>query len=223
MRRAAGFLLGLVARLWLLSLRLTLVVSPDLAASSARPWVLSFWHGQQFALLRWRRRRPTVALVSLSRDGVIQASALPRVGLVIERGSSSRGGASGLRAVVRRLRAGLDAAFAVDGPRGPRGVVRSDAGGVGATLAAKLAGGVVVPAASASSRAWIFSRAWDRYELPWPFARVAVVLGPPIEPDDAGPAALGRAIDAARREALAALGRADDVDSRARAEEGPPA
>jgi lysophospholipid acyltransferase (LPLAT)-like uncharacterized protein len=210
-RRAIGVLLGLVARLWLGSLRLTLVVAPELSASAERSWVLAFWHGHQFTLLRWPRRRRLVALVSLSRDGELQAGALPRLGIAVERGSSSRGGASGLKALVRRIRAGLDAAIAVDGPRGPRGLVRSDGGGVGAALAARLGGGVVVPMAAVCSKAWIFSRSWDRFELPRPFSRVAVALGRPIEPDDADPAALGEAIESARATALAALGRAGEA------------
>jgi hypothetical protein len=31
----------------------------------------------------------------------------------------------------------------------------------------------------------VFARAWDRFALPWPFSRVAVVLGAPIEPEAA--------------------------------------
>ena len=208
LRRALGVLLGLTARAWLATLRLTLILDPALDATSARPWSLAFWHGQQFALLRWRRRRATVALVSLSRDGEIQAAALPRVGMAIERGSSSRGGVSGLKAIVRRLRReGLDAAFAVDGPKGPRGVVRSLSGSVGAALAARLAGGVVVPMASACSRAHVLARTWDRFELPLPFSRVVVVLGAPIEPEHATPASLAAAIDDARAAATFALTR----------------
>src|SRR6478735_2064563 len=76
-RWALGILIGLAARAWLASLRLTLVLDPHLDPTSTRPWSLAFWHGQQFALLRWRRRRATVALVSLSRDGQMQAAALP--------------------------------------------------------------------------------------------------------------------------------------------------
>ncbi len=199
--RALGVLVGLLARVWLSTLRLSLQIDPALLSAEGRPWSLAFWHGQQFALLRWKRRRPTVALVSLSRDGELQAAALRRVGLVVERGSSSRGGVMGLKAIVRRLRHGLDAAFAVDGPKGPLGVVRSEKGGVGAALAAALARGVVVPMASACVRRHVFARAWDRYELPLPFTRVAVVLGPPIEPDEATPEALAAAIDRARAEA----------------------
>lgn len=205
-RRALGILIGITARAWLATLRLTVLLDPSLDATATRPWSLAFWHGQQFAILRWPRRRRTVALVSLSRDGEIQAAALPRVGLAIERGSSSRGGASGLKAVVRRLRRErLDAAFAVDGPKGPRGVVRSESGAVGAALAARLAGGVVVPIASACSRAHVLARAWDRFELPLPFSRVVVALGAPIEPALATPERLAQAIDAARARAVAAV------------------
>ena len=208
LRRALGVLLGLTARAWLATLRLTLLLDPalDATANAARPWSLVFWHGQQFALLRWQRRRLTVALVSLSRDGEIQAAALPRVGMAIERGSSSRGGVSGLKAIVRRLRReGLDAAFAVDGPKGPRGVVRSESGSVGAALAARLAGGVVVPMASACGRLRVLARTWDRFELPLPFSRVVVVLGAPLAPEHATPDRLAAAINAARAAAIDAL------------------
>jgi lysophospholipid acyltransferase (LPLAT)-like uncharacterized protein len=215
-RLLAGTLTGLLARLWVSSLRLTLVEAPALAAVAERPWIYAFWHGQQLALLRWARRRPTLAMVSLSRDGALQACALPCLGMDIVRGSSSRGGAGGVRAMVRRMRAGdADAAFAVDGPRGPRGTVAP-----GALAVARATGGVVVPLASASAAGWVLERTWDRYELPRPFARVAVALGAPLDPralaaegDEMRPRAggaldplgIGPAIDAARHRAVAAL------------------
>jgi lysophospholipid acyltransferase (LPLAT)-like uncharacterized protein len=204
-RRALGLVLGLVARLWLATLRLTLVLDPALRLDDPRPFVYAFWHGQQFALMRWRMRGRTAALVSRSRDGELVATALARIGVASERGSSSRGGAAGLRAIVRRLRGGLDAAFALDGPRGPARVVRSDGRGVGAALAARLGGGVVVPFASACARCRVFARAWDRFELPLPFTRVAVVVGAPMAADDATPEALGAALGRARGEAEQAL------------------
>jgi hypothetical protein len=200
-RRALGFLLGLLARAWIASLRLTLVVDPALAAARPRPFALAFWHGQQFALLRWARFQRIVALVSRSRDGELVAACLSLLGIGAARGSSSRGGAAALRAVVRRLRDGSDAAFAVDGPRGPARVVR----GTGATLSARLAGGVVVPMAAACARCHVFARAWDRFELPLPFSRVAVALGPPLEPALATPEAVAAGIDRAREVAETAI------------------
>jgi Amino-transferase class IV/Domain of unknown function (DUF374) len=104
------------------------------------------------------------ALVSRSRDGELVAAALARLGIACARGSSSRGGAAGLRAIVRLLRRGLDAAFAVDGPRGPARVVRSEGGGVGVARAAGLSGGLVVPMAAACARCHVFARARGAHE-----------------------------------------------------------
>jgi lysophospholipid acyltransferase (LPLAT)-like uncharacterized protein len=206
-RSALGALVGLLARAWLLTLRLTLLLDPALATSRPRPFALAFWHGQQFALLRWAQGERIVALVSRSRDGELVAAALGRLRIGTARGSSSRGGAGALKAIVRRLRAGLDAAFAVDGPRGPARVVRSEAGHVGVAEAARLGGGVVVPMAAACRRCHVFARAWDRFELPLPFTRVAVVLGPPLGADMATPEAPGAAIERARGEAERAVAR----------------
>jgi lysophospholipid acyltransferase (LPLAT)-like uncharacterized protein len=181
--------------LYLVTLRVSLHVDPSLDHDDPRPWILCFWHGDQFPLLAWKRRRPTVALVSHSADGQIQAQALRRQGLCVERGSTSRGGAKGLIAIVRRLEQGHDAAFALDGPKGPRFSVAS-----GARLAAQLTGGVLVPMGSAAPRGISLDKAWDKFRIPFPFTKVAVRLGAPLS---AGVSIeeLGRAV--ARASALA--------------------
>lgn len=200
MRALLGVLLGFVARLWLATLRVQVTVHASLAERADVPWVLAFFHGTQFPLLAWKRRRRTVALVSLSRDGAMQARALGVVGLATVRGSSTRGGARGLAALVRRMkREGLDAAFAVDGPRGPYGVSKP-----GALRAAHATGGVVVPMGSACRRAKVFVRAWDRFALPLPFSTVAVVLGPAVS-SEADVTVLSAAIATANEQAAVAL------------------
>jgi lysophospholipid acyltransferase (LPLAT)-like uncharacterized protein len=167
-----------VARLWLATLRVHVVAHPGLDRVSDRPWVLAFWHGTQWPLLAWRRRRRTVVLVSLSRDGSMQARALAVQGFEVVRGSSSRGGARGLAAVVRAMRrGGADAAFAVDGPKGPPGIVKG-----GAVVAARAAGAVLVPMAGAVRRGIVLRRAWDRFAIAWPFTQVDVALGDPVDP-----------------------------------------
>jgi len=171
-----GVFLGVFARLYLATLRVSVDKDPSLALDDARPWVLCFWHGEQLPLLLWRRRRPTVALVSHSLDGEMQAHALPAFGLLVERGSTSRGGARGLGAIVRMLKAGRDAAFAIDGPKGPRFSVAPGAG-----AAARLARGWLVPMGSAAPRGLTLERAWDKFRIPLPFTRVVVCLGAPLE------------------------------------------
>lgn len=188
LRSALGLALGIFVRLYLATLRVTVRADPALDPADLRPWVLCFWHGEQLPLLCFRRRRPTVALVSHSADGQMQAWALRVQGLRVERGSSSRGGARGLVAIVRRLLRGEDAAFALDGPKGPRFSVLP-----GARAAARLSSGVLVPMGSAAPRAVTLTRAWDRFRIPFPGSRVAVRLGAPLSPgvsdDD-----LGRAV-----------------------------
>jgi lysophospholipid acyltransferase (LPLAT)-like uncharacterized protein len=176
MRVLIGLIAGLAARVLLATLRIEVSADPDLDPADERPWVLVFWHGNQLPLLAWRRRRPTVVLVSLSRDGQIQAAAMRALGLAVERGSGSRGGPSGLLAIVRRLRSGYDAAFAVDGPRGPRFHVEP-----GAQVAAERSRGAIVPLGAGVARKKVLGRTWCRYEIPYPFTRVAIHLGSPLD------------------------------------------
>ncbi|MBW2276565.1 MAG: lysophospholipid acyltransferase family protein [Deltaproteobacteria bacterium] len=152
------------------------------------PHVYCFWHGRQAGLFAYPRSRPTAVLSSLSRDGELQARILARLGLTVLRGSSSRGGATGLRALVGAVRDGADAAFAVDGPRGPLHQVKP-----GAILAAQQSGAALVPITARASRAWVFNKAWDRYLLPKPFARVEIIRAASITVD-------GVAVDSAREE-----------------------
>jgi lysophospholipid acyltransferase (LPLAT)-like uncharacterized protein len=176
MRWFVGVLLGWIARLWLATLRIAVVEVGPLPQGPA-PWCLAFFHGTQFPLLAWKRRRATTVMVSLSRDGDLQSGALGTLGLDVVRGSSSRGALAAARRIVRRLRgAERDVAFAVDGPRGPRGQAKG-----GVCLVARTVGGVIVPMGSAASHSFVFRRAWDRFVLPWPFARVVLTLGPALE------------------------------------------
>ena len=190
MRRGVGVLLAWFARLWLATLRVTVHGAGGLDAPERGPWVLTFFHGTQLLLHGLGRSRRTCVMVSHSRDGDLQAAALSTLGFEVVRGSSSRGGARALRAMVHRLREpGTDAVFAVDGPRGPYGSVKP-----GALAAARRSGARVVPAGAAARHAWVLSRAWDRFVLPWPFSSVHIVLG---EPFDGAPDAndrLGRTI-----------------------------
>jgi lysophospholipid acyltransferase (LPLAT)-like uncharacterized protein len=173
-----GWVVGVVARLWLSTLRVRVQYDPALEPVRDRPWVLAFWHGTQWPLLAWRRRRRTVVLVSWSRDGALQARALAMQGLCVVRGSSSRGGARGLAALVDAMqRERADSAFAVDGPRGPRDIAKA-----GAVVAARATGAVVVPMAGAVRCGLVLRRSWDHFAIAWPFTRVDVTLGRPIDP-----------------------------------------
>jgi lysophospholipid acyltransferase (LPLAT)-like uncharacterized protein len=168
-----AFFAALILRLLKLTWRVR-IHGPD-PDPEDRSLVFCFWHGRQAGLFAYPRPRPTAVLSSLSRDGELQAKILARLGLTVFRGSSSRGGASGLKALVGAVREGADAAFAVDGPRGPLHKVKR-----GAIVAAQRSGAALVPITAHASRAWVFDKAWDNYHLPKPFARVEIVRGSSI-------------------------------------------
>jgi hypothetical protein len=157
----------------------------------AGPVVFCFWHGRQAGLFAHPRPRPVAVLASLSRDGALQARILARLGFDVHRGSSTRGGASGLKSLIGALRRGADAAFAVDGPRGPLHRAKP-----GAILAARAAGAAIVPIDVRAARRWVFTKAWDEYALPKPFAVVEIVRGAAIPPASIRPDELTAAIDA---------------------------
>jgi lysophospholipid acyltransferase (LPLAT)-like uncharacterized protein len=163
-----------VVRLWVATLRVRVASPPSFAETGGS--VVSFWHGQQMALLGGRRLvRGAVVLVSRSRDGDLQAGVMTALGFLVVRGSSSRGGATALATLIDWLRAGGRVALAVDGPRGPRRIAKP-----GAAAAASVAEKPLFPAASAARWSVVLSETWDHFEIPLPFSRVAIVVGVPV-------------------------------------------
>lgn len=149
-------------------------VVSDLRARGT-PLLFAFWHQQILPLAHLHRNEGVVVLVSEHRDGEYIARVIERMGFGTVRGSSTRGGARGLRGLVRAAHQGRDLAITPDGPRGPLHEVK-----LGAVTAAQLTGSPIVPLAAACDRAWRL-RSWDRFMIPQPFARVRVHYGTPIE------------------------------------------
>lgn len=198
MRQLVGFLLGLCVRLWAWTFRVTLRMPPQ-SETGAEPDVFAFWHGRQLALLGARRRPGTLVMVSWSKDGALQSGAMGALGFEVIRGSSSRGGAAALKRIARTIRsARADAVFAVDGPKGPRELAKP-----GAALAARLGRARLVAVGSAVSGSFSFRRSWDDFQVPLPFARVAIFVGDPVDPERCvrDPSALDQALRVAEQRA----------------------
>ncbi len=116
-----------------------------------RPYVHAFFHDQLLMMTYSYLGRPfgrrLAVLSSRHRDGEYVARTLERFGHLMVRGSSGGGAVAGLREMIRHLRGGLDAAFATDGPRGPRHRVQ-----MGVIEAARLGDAPIVPVAFAASK-----------------------------------------------------------------------
>ncbi|MFQ5877214.1 MAG: lysophospholipid acyltransferase family protein [Acidobacteriota bacterium] len=123
----------------------------------ARPYIHAFFHDQllmmTYSYLGRRYGRRLAVLSSRHRDGEYVARTLERFGHLMVRGSSGGGAVAGLREMIRNLRGGLDAAFAVDGPRGPRHRAQ-----IGVVEAARLGRAPIVPVAFAASKKKLSAR-----------------------------------------------------------------
>jgi lysophospholipid acyltransferase (LPLAT)-like uncharacterized protein len=182
----------LLARILLATIRLRVIYQERLEAARAlgRPLLYAFWHGRQLMLFKGNpeRGRRLAVITSLSRDGQMQSLICRRFGLEVVRGSSSRAGLSGLLALSRRLKNDCPVALAVDGPRGPVQIAKP-----GAVVLARNTGAPIVPVTVGFRRRWELGRAWDRFQIPWPFTEACMVFGQPIQvPADANTADVER-------------------------------
>ncbi len=150
---------------------------------AGKPHMVAFWH-ERLPLMpmlwlmvrRLPRSRPgrVHVLVSQHRDGRFIGAVIRHFDMEVVLGSSSRGGAEGVRRLLSLLRDGALIGITPDGPRGPP---REAAPGV-AQLAA-LSGAPVLPCAAQTSRRWVL-RSWDGMVIPRPFGRGVVVCRPLI-------------------------------------------
>lgn len=136
--------------------------------------LLVFWHGGYVPLFALLRGREATILSSDSFRGRVIAQICRRFGYrdLIVPGTHRASGHALLQAASRT---GTAIALAADGPLGPLHVVKP-----GVVSLASDRGFVVVPVAAAGRRNWAATRRWDRMEIPRPFTRVALFLGPPI-------------------------------------------
>ncbi len=141
--------------------------------SRGQPVIFAHWHRWILPLAYLHRRQGIVVLVSDHRDGEYITSVIEQMGFATARGSSTRGGTKGLKALVRAGREGRDMGITPDGPRGPALACKP-----GALVAAQLSGAPIVPIAVESAGVWQLE-SWDRFVFPKPFAAVRVRYGAP--------------------------------------------
>ena len=137
-------------------------------------YILAFWHSR-LAMMRFGYPDArAVVLQSHHRDSRMLARVMSRFQTGQVWGSTTRGGMTAVREVLRRIEQGHDIAIAPDGPRGPRQRAQS-----GVVTIAALSGKAIVPL-TYSARPCRRLGSWDRLLVPWPFARVLYLYGEPI-------------------------------------------
>lgn len=144
---------------------------PDLPSN-----VYAFWHRCIFAATWYFRNRGAVLLNTTNFDGQWTRRVIERLGYTTAQGSSTRGGLKGLAVMAKRLEEGVDAAFTIDGPRGPRYIAKP-----GPVMLARRTGRSIILFHVGLEHAWTLRNTWDLFQIPKPFTRAVVVIAPPLE------------------------------------------
>lgn len=144
-----------------------------------RPVIHALWHNAIFSWPYVYRKywgdRNGAALTSASKDGEVVAAALNAFGIGAVRGSNSRRGAAAILELVKWIKKGHDIAITPDGPRGPKYKLSP-----GLVLLSQRAEVKILPFRFEYSNA-IKLKTWDQFQVPIPFSRVDVHLGPYLE------------------------------------------
>jgi hypothetical protein len=162
--------------------------------------IFCFWHRCTLPCGWYFRKFRCSILISRSFDGELIARTLGLLGYNSVRGSSSRGGASGLLALQSVIQSGLPVVFTADGPRGPIYQTK-----IGPVKLAQMTGQAMGSFYLLPKRAWVM-RSWDQFLLPKPFSRVAVSWARKVAAP--APDANAETLEAKRQELNDALERA---------------
>ncbi len=135
--------------------------------------IFASWHQRLFGgffvpqFFQWT---PCI-MISQSRDGDFISKIVSRLAWIPVRGSSTRGGAKALKAMVQKVAENRIGVHIVDGPTGPARMVKP-----GMLLLARSANAVICPAVVSYQRSWK-ANSWDRFMIPKPFTRILIRFG----------------------------------------------
>lgn len=155
---------------------------PDIldTVTPRQPVIVAVWHGQHILMPVIPIGLNGSAMISRNFDGEVTARVVEHFGNATIRASGGRkqketlrkGGMTGFLEMLRALERGENVVQTADIPQG---VARR--AGLGIIMLAQRSGAPIVPLAIASSRRYVFGKAWDRTALNLPFGKTAICAG----------------------------------------------
>ena len=138
--------------------------------------LFALWHAHQCGIYSFKNRNKINVMISRSRDGEIIAYAAEKLNFKTVRGSKTRGGAAATLELVERIKKGDSGAITIDGPKGPKYVVKK-----GIVEIAKITGVPIVPMTFYGGKRGFFRfKTWDEFCYPVPFKKLINIYGKPI-------------------------------------------
>ena len=144
-----------------------------------KPMIVIFWHSRSMMMSKmWYTKvgnYPVNGIISMHRDGQYISKILGFLGVGTIEGSTTRGGLSALRNVLRDLKKGISVAITPDGPKGPRQRLVTE----GLLYMAKTANVPIIPIGVSATHAKRLPT-WDRYMVVLPFSKIFFEIADPV-------------------------------------------
>jgi lysophospholipid acyltransferase (LPLAT)-like uncharacterized protein len=153
------------------------------AQDQKRPIIFAAWHGMTMMMVGFFKNQYDLSRIVLLLPDDWRGGALTvfanRLGVtpfpMNLHGDGSMATARKLAKLVRQVKAGRDAYITPDGPEGPSYIIKP-----GITYIAQKANAMILPMGAYARHGYRVSR-WDRYVLPYPFSKIAIQFGEPID------------------------------------------
>ncbi|WP_207761424.1 lysophospholipid acyltransferase family protein [Leptospira perolatii] len=144
-------------------------------------FLVALWHYEIFTMiyviaysLQKKFKLKIVPLASQSEDAEMLVKILDSFKIHTKRGSSKRGGAAGLKALVKEAMSGSVSLITPDGPTGPALELK-----LGVVTLGSLTGYPIISYTAQIDRYWTL-KSWDRVRIPKPFAKVTFKFSEPF-------------------------------------------
>ncbi len=177
-----SWIVSILIRVWNWTVKVQIEIPPatNQLIDKGGWFILAGWHNQILSLtyhvstyLQKKRKIKVTPLVSHSKDGDYIYETFLRFKMESVRGSSSRGGASGFRALLKVLKEGRVPIFTPDGPRGPLYKLQE-----GVVQIAQMTGLPIVYFNSVYNKYYEF-KSWDKHRFPKLFAKQWIAYSEP--------------------------------------------
>jgi lysophospholipid acyltransferase (LPLAT)-like uncharacterized protein len=175
------------------------------AWAEGQPVIFAAWHGMTMMGLcyffRFYGDHRYAALVPADQRGNTLSTWFRLLSVApysVDHYSTSLSQARGVVHFVRAVKRGANALINPDGPDGPPYVVKP-----GVVYIAQKTGARLLPGAAFTATKYTLKR-WDRYSVPLPFSRIAIVVGEPVPaPRDGDPEIIAQTLTEAMHQAAA--------------------
>lgn len=166
-----GVLLYFILRIIKMTLKIKIVEEEKIDGEET--YVCGFWHRKLIiALFCLDALEKKAGLASPSKDGELIAVPLKLMGHKMVRGSTGKDSVKSVVQIIKLIKEGYSLGTPLDGPKGPPFVAKK-----GMIYVAQKTGKPLIFLGGAYEKKWIFSKTWDKFQLPKPFSKVVCVVG----------------------------------------------